>query len=194
MFLSGFMQEKIIVFEGLDGSGTTTQSKLLKEHFGEKALLTKEPTDSDIGKLIRSCLQKEITIPSLALQMLFTADRAHHLEAELEPALKEGKIVICDRYILSTYAYSIDIDIVKKMNSSFRKPDITFFIDTPPEICMKRIENSRQETELFEQIDKLKKIREQYLEHINDFPNVHIIDGQKDINKINEEIKKILQD
>jgi dTMP kinase len=183
-----------VVFEGLDGSGITTQSNMLKNHFAGKAVLTKEPTEGLIGGLIKSVLRKELKITPLALQMLFAADRAHHLETEIEPALKEDKIVISDRYILSTLAFGsvdIDVEIIKKINSTFRKPDMTIFVDTPPEICMERISGSRQHIELFEKVGKLTQIRENYLSLIKDFHNYHIINGNKNMEDVHEEIKKL---
>ena len=98
------MQGKFIVFEGLDGSGLSTQSTMLKEYLlkiGRKTVLTKEQTDNFIGGLIKSSLKEQIRISPLTLQLMFVADRSHHLDSEIEPALKEGKIVISDRYLLT---------------------------------------------------------------------------------------------
>jgi|SRR3989344_4462484 len=190
------MKGNFYVLEGLDGSGITTQASLLKNYFAGKALLTKEPTDGLIGGLIKSCLRREWKTSPLALQMLFAADRAHHLDTEIEPALKEGKIVISDRYILSTYAFgSVDVSLetIKKVNSAFRRPDITFFVDVPPEICMERIGKSRQHIELFEELGKLKKIRENYLSLLKEFPNSHIINGNRNMQEIHEEIVAIIE-
>ncbi|MBS3054597.1 MAG: dTMP kinase [Candidatus Aenigmarchaeota archaeon] len=168
----------------------------MKNYFAGRALLTKEPTDGLIGGLIKSCLRHEWKTSSLALQMLFAADRAHHLDKEIEPALKDGKIVISDRYILSTYAFgSVDVslEIIKKINSTFRKPDLTFFVDTQPEICMERIGKSRQHIELFEEIGKLKKIRENYLSLLREFPNSHIVNGNRKMEEIHKEIVAIIE-
>src|SRR3989344_369887 len=126
----------------------------------------------------------------------YFADRAHHLDKEIEPALKDGKIVISDRYILSTYAFgSVDVslEIIKKINSTFRKPDLTFFVDTQPEICMERIGKSRQHIELFEEIGKLKKIRENYLSLLREFPNSHIVNGNRKMEEIHKEIVAIIE-
>ena len=89
------MTGKLIVFEGLDGSGITTQATLLRNYFLGKdkdAILTKEPTDGLIGGIIKACLRKEWKTDSLTLQMLFAADRAHHLSTEIEPAIKKKAI------------------------------------------------------------------------------------------------------
>ncbi|MBI4018582.1 MAG: dTMP kinase, partial [Candidatus Aenigmarchaeota archaeon] len=130
------MAGRMIVFEGLDGSGTTTQATLLRNYFlnkGKDAFLTKEPTDGVIGGMIKAALRKEWKTTPFTLQMLFAADRSHHISTEIEPLLKKGKIVICDRYILSSYAYGsldVSLQILKQLNAYFRKPHMTFFIDT----------------------------------------------------------------
>lgn len=187
-----------IVFEGLDGAGLSTQAQLLKEFLlkkGKNAVLTKEQTDGAIGGLIKSILKKEFSVSPLALQLLFTADRAHHLASEIEPALKEGKFVICDRYIFSTLAFgslSVDMDFLKYINSKFRKPDLTFIIDTPPEVCLERLKKVRFHLELFENKGTNEKIRENYLALKNYFPNVRIIKGDRSISEIAKDIQKIV--
>lgn len=188
-----------IAFEGQDGAGNSTQSRFLTRFLtdrGERVLLTKEPTSSFIGGIIRSVLRREIKTSPLALQMLFTADRAHHLYSQIEPALKEGKIVISDRYMFSTLAFgglSIDIDFLKKVNSNFRIPDITFIIDVPPEVCMERIRRSRtSEPELFEDVAKFEKIRANYMQIKNQFPNMYLIDGNRRIEDVAADIRRIV--
>src|SRR3989344_8642736 len=102
------MEGKFIVFEGLDGSGLSTQSFELRNFLmkqGHQVVLTKEQTDGLIGGLIKSCLKKEWKTSLLTLQLLFTADRAHHISNEIEPSLAEGKFVISDRYFFSTIAF-----------------------------------------------------------------------------------------
>ena len=110
------MAGRLIVFEGLDGAGITTQATLLRNFFLSKdkeAILTKEPSDGLIGGIIKSCLRHEWKTNPLTLQMLFAADRAHHLVTEIEPAIKKGKMVICDRYVLSSLTFgSLNTSIV----------------------------------------------------------------------------------
>ena len=122
----------LIVIEGLDGAGLSTQAALLARYLRDKdeeVILTKEPTTSSIGNLIKAALKHEWNPSPLALQLLFAADRAHHLQNEIEPALRENKIVISDRYILSSLAFgSIDVDqeFLKRGNSTFIKPDLRY--------------------------------------------------------------------
>ena len=187
-----------IAFEGLDGSGLSTQSELLRDFLrknNKDVLLTKEQTDGVIGGLIKSTLKRHFSTSPLSLQFLFTADRAHHLNSEIEPALDEGKIVISDRYIFSTIAFgglNLDIDFLKTINSKFKAPDITFIIDTPPEVCFERLKRSRFHLELFEDMQKTQKIRENYLSLKDFFPNVYVINGNRNQEEIAEEVQKIV--
>jgi dTMP kinase len=190
------MKGAFIAFEGLDGSGLTTQSVMLRDHFintGREVVLTKEQTDGLIGGLIKSCLKGEWRASPLALQLLFAADRAQHLRNEIEPALKMGKTVISDRYILSSLAYGavdLDLNFLKQINSGFRKPDLTIIIDTKPETCLERIKSSRFGVELFEEKKKLEEIRRNYLSLKSHFPNTAVIDGNRKIEEVFEDVKK----
>ncbi|MBI2578301.1 MAG: dTMP kinase [Candidatus Aenigmarchaeota archaeon] len=191
------MAGKMIVFEGLDGAGTTTQATLLRNYFlskGKEAFLTKEPTEGIIGGTIKAALRKEWKTSPFTLQVLFSADRSHHLTTEIEPLLKKGKIVICDRYILSSYAYGsldVSLQILKQLNAYFRKPNMTFFIDTQPSICVERMKKSRPHLELFEEVHKLEQIRRNYLNMKNLFPETYVIDGNRPPEEILSEIIRI---
>src|SRR3989338_2983887 len=102
------MRGKFIVFEGLDGAGSSTQANRLADYLrlsGKKAIVTKEPTNNMIGGLIRGQLTSDWKTWPECLQLLFSADRAHHLEKEIIPLLKQGITVITDRYFFSTLAY-----------------------------------------------------------------------------------------
>jgi len=161
---------KFIVFEGLDGSGTTTQANLLFKYLkkqGKKVYLTGEPTRSLIGGLIEGQISGDWKSTPECLQLLFTADRAHHLEKGIIPLLKKGITVICTRYILSTLAYgNLDIKDEKwlmTINKKFIWPDITFLLKVSPKICIERIKKERFHKELFEKEEKLKKVSKNYL-------------------------------
>ncbi|MEM4221819.1 MAG: dTMP kinase [archaeon] len=187
-----------IVFEGLDGSGQSTQAELLYEYLisrGKKVLLTKEPTNTIFGGIAKSCLKKELNLSPMTLQLLFATDRSHHLEKEILPALETGKIVISDRYFFSSIAYGsldVEMDFLMKINSKFKVPDLIFFLDVPPKVCIKRISNSRNGFELFEEEKKLEKVRENYLKIWSKFKNVFKIDGTKEKEKVFEEIREII--
>ncbi len=193
------MPGKLIVFEGLDGAGITTQATLLRNYLVSKnkdAILTKEPTEGLIGGIIKSSLRKEWSTDPLTLQMLFAADRSHHLKTEIEPALKRGKIVICDRYILSSLMFgslNISVGILKQLNAEFRKPNMTFIIDTHPRICIERMKKARHHVELFEEEQKLEQIRRNMLSLKNFFPDTHVIDGNRAPEEILNDVKKIVE-
>lgn len=185
-----------IVFEGLDGSGSTTQARLLQERLeknGRATLLTKEPTDEGhIGKLIREVLQHKWEASPEGLQLMFCADRAEHLKNEIEPALSNGQFVVCDRYYFSTVAYGSlavdDVEWLKTLNQHFRKPDLTFLLKLDPAECLKRIAGRGSEFELFEKDEKLRKIWTQYEALASENKNVIVLDATKSIEELHEEV------
>ena len=192
------MPGKFIVFEGLDGAGITTQATLLRNNLiakGKEAVLTKEPTDGLIGGMIKSSLRKEWNTDPLTLQMLFAADRSHHLRMEIEPAMKKGKIVICDRYVLSSLIFGslgVSVNILKQLNAEFRKPNMTFIIDTHPRICIERMQKARHHVELFEEEQKLEQIRRNMLSLKNHFSETYVIDGNRKPEEIMADVMKIV--
>lgn len=187
---------KFIVFEGLDGSGQTTQSQLLADYLlreGRDVLLTKEPTlDSVEGKKVLTVLIKKETMPSDELQKLFAADRRQHLDNLIIPNLKQGKMVISDRYVLSSLAYgSIDLktEWLVKLNDEFILPDITFVINVPVEVCLDRIHHRGEEITIFEDKDKLQKVGQAYKALSDRFKNIYILNGEESVNNVFEQVK-----
>lgn len=189
-----------IVLEGPDGSGQSTQTELLARWFkknNRRVFVTKEPTNSLIGGIIRSILKKEWQVDMKTLQLLFAADRAYHLRAEIEPFLKKGIDVISDRYILSTLAFGSleeELEWLKGINSKFLEPDLTFILNVPGKVCAERIARSRFSFEIFETADKLEKIRKNYLGLKNYHKNTHVIigDGRKS-EEVHREIVGIVE-
>lgn len=187
-----------IAFEGLDGSGSSTQVGLLTNKLkkqGYKVFATKEPTNNIIGGLIRGQLTHDWKSSMECLQLLFAADRAHHLHREIIPAINDGKIIISDRYFFSTIAFgSIESDRewLLSLNERFILPDLTFLIKVPAKECLKRMTNTRFELELFEQEAKLKKVWSHYDWLSKNFANVYVIDGAKPIDEISKEIFSIV--
>ncbi len=192
------MVGKFYVFEGLDGAGITTQATLLRNHFlnkGKDAILTKEPTDGLIGGVIKACLRGEWKTNPLTLQTLFAADRAHHLATEIEPAMKKNKIVICDRYILSSLVFgalNVSLDILKQLNAHFMKPHITIVIDTNPKICIERMKKGRHHVELFEEEQKLVQIRHNLITLKRYLPETYFVDGNRSPQEVHEDVKKLV--
>lgn len=191
---------KFIVFEGLDGSGQSTQvalsAKFLREEKGFEVVVTKEPTlDSEAGRRIREILGEKIKIEPAELQELFAQDRKEHLENLIIPALKAGKIVISDRYFFSSFAFgSLDCDLewLIKLNDDFILPDFTFLLKVSPEVCIERIEKRGEEIKLFEKREKLEKVWQGYEKLLDRF-NIKVIDGERSIEEVFEDIKKDME-
>lgn len=199
---------KFIVFEGLDGSGQSTQAGRLvdflnlpeqKLKFGHTGVhSTKEPTSNLIGGLIRSQLSHDWKSSQECLQLLFSADRAHHLEKEIIPLLERGVTVVCDRYFFSTIAYgSLDIkdrDWLLDLNRNFLFPDLIFLLKVSPKICIERIQRTRFEISLFEKEEMLARVWENFEKLSKEFENVYVINGEGPVDKIHQEVIKIVTD
>ncbi len=169
-----------IVFEGLDGAGTTTQMKILGEKFsslGKDVFITHEPTDNPIGRLVRACLQKKFRTTPSALALLYASDRDDHLDNPdygINRYLSGGRVVISDRYFYSTLAYQgveCEYEFLKKINAPFRHADVIIFVDTPVDECMARIDKRGEEKELFEKKEYLRAVRENYLREFEELPD-----------------------
>ncbi len=170
------MKQLFIVFEGIDGSGKSTQVKLLTEKLiaaGHKVYTTFEPTDSPIGSLVRNIFKGRMTADHKTIAALNVADRLDHLHNEINGLLKkmeEGYTVISDRYYFSSYAYHgvhVDIDWViaaNALSAATLKPDVNFFIDVDPEVSMQRLNSTRGTIELYETLDNLQQVRGKYME------------------------------
>lgn len=192
---------KFIVFEGLDGSGQSTQTKLLADFLsgkGKKVLLTKEPTpDSEASKEIRDVLNKRKKIFPQKLQELFAKDRKVHLEKIIIPALKQSKTVVCDRYFFSSFAFGkadgLELERLFSINQEFLLPDRTFILKVRPEVCLERIENRGKLKTLFEEKEKMERVFKNYLTFPGKFKNIYLIDGEKPIEEVFGEVKKILK-
>jgi dTMP kinase len=157
------MKGQLIVLEGLDGAGTTTQAKRLVEHLnahGTPAHLTREPSDGPIGVLIRQMLTGGHAIPGAAISqstfgLLFAADRLDHLQREVEPQLDAGVTVISDRWYHSSLAYQgtgADRDWIATLNGRARRPDVTIFLAVRPEVAAARRVAAGRVQELFEDL------------------------------------------
>jgi len=191
---------KFIVFEGLDGSGKSVQTKLLTdflENKGLPVLTTKEPTlDSESGEIIREVLDEKKIISPKKLQDLYAKDRREHLNKVIIPALEEGKIVICDRYCFSSFAFgglAVDLDYLLKINDEFLMPDAVFFINTRPETCVLWMERRGKKKTLFEKKEKLEKVYQNYQKVFKRFKDVIIIDGEKTIDEVHNQVVEKLK-
>ncbi|MEW6680910.1 MAG: dTMP kinase [bacterium] len=193
-----------VVFEGGEGVGKSSQIKLLAEKLRKKGIpfiTTKEPGGTREGKIIRRMLLGKKNSEILEL-FLFLADRKSHIDNVIKPALKSGKIVLCDRFFLSTIAYQgygrgLDVGFIERLNNeviSCLSPDITFLIDLPPEKALFR-KNIKDRFEM-EDISFHKKIRKGYLLLSKKYKKIKVISGAKSKEEIHqivmEEVEKFL--
>ncbi|MGN1315402.1 MAG: dTMP kinase [Lachnospiraceae bacterium] len=202
----GFMEVErglFIAFEGIDGSGKSTQLQLLHRELqkeGKRVYQTCEPSAGPVGSQIRQILTGRMRADSRVVAALFAADRLDHLLNEVNgivSKLDEGVTVLTDRYYFSSYAYhSVDVpmDWVVALNEESRKllkPDLTVFVDVDADTAMERITRNRFHQELFEKKSLLEKIRENYLEafrRFGDSEKILIVDGRKKV----EELSKMI--
>lgn len=177
-------QGKLIVFEGLDGCGKSTQARLLAESLRadrRDVRLDAEPTDGEIGRLIRRILRGELREEPSAVAALFAADRIAH-NAAIAPLLDSGTVVISDRYYYSSMAYQgveADADWVRRLNLDcpyIKKPDLCVFLDASVTACLTRIRMGRSGTapEIFENQNSLQAIRQRFDEVFAALPDEHV--------------------
>jgi len=193
---------KFIVLEGLDGAGKSTQSRLIAQNFGrsgKNVFITGEPTEGLIGQMARRRLRGEWECRPECLQLLFAADRACHLEKEILPRLREGILVVSDRYFLSSLAYgavNCDLEWLAQINSRFLAPDLTIYLDVPAHVCAQRIINDKKSIELFERVEILEIVGQNYNKAIRMFEDqmkIAVVGGNQNKEKVFAGIKKSLK-
>ena len=196
----------LIALEGIDGAGKTTQIHLLCKELRKKYKVyeTKQPTGSEIGQLIQKALDGRVKIPPVSFQYLFSADRQAH-QVELLKELKKDQIVVTYRYYWSALVYGIvdreDLDFEKSGNllltalsilSMYHKfviPDLTIYIDIPISEALKRINKAKRLKEVYENKEKLIKIKKGYDWLIKKFPSeITRVDGTKSIHDVTKQI------
>jgi len=181
--------KNFIVFEGLDGAGTSTQTELLDNKFQQFNIPCKsgcEPTRGFIGKTIRQVLSGDRKVASGTIAKLFVSDRHEHIynpEDGILSLCKAGNYVISDRYLFSSLAYqSLDygFENVLALNNDFPLPEHLFFLDVPPEICQQRLRD-REILEIYENNELQEKILKNYRKSLELYSNsgifIHILDG-----------------
>ena len=166
------MSAVFIAMEGLDGSGGTTQTRLLASWLmangHSEVVTTAEPSTGPVGRLIREILKpghEANVIGDSVLPFLFAGDRRDHLDREIIPALQRGAAVITDRYYHSSLAYqsqASSLANVAALNERFRAPDLTIFLNLEPETSLARILARGEAIERFEALDRLRNIHESY--------------------------------
>jgi dTMP kinase len=197
-----------ISFEGIDGSGKSTQIQKLAEFLEARdfdIVITREPGGSKGGEEIRNLLlQGNVDRWSAETEiLLFTAARRDHLERIILPALEEGKVVICDRFTDSTRMYQgmrgVNLrNLVDTLNGKVIKfdPDLTILIDINPEISLKRAKSRKTVEERFEDfgVDLQMKMRKGFLELAKEFENrIEVVNGQQSIDKLAQDVRSLVK-
>jgi dTMP kinase len=195
---------KFIVFEGIDGCGKSTQLKLISSYLFESdksnhIFLTREPTViSKYGDEVRRLLKESSDIKKdlKKFTSLYIKDRKFHVKKQILPMLKQGVIVLCDRYKYSTFAYQLaqgaDLNYLLKQHENLIKPDLAIILDITAEEAMKRISKNTTSRDIFEKKQFLEKVRENYLKMPDIFKdeNIVIINGKGEKEEVFKKIKE----
>jgi dTMP kinase len=194
---------KLIVLEGLDGAGTTTQARRLADALaarGRTAHVTREPSDGPVGRLIREMLTGGHAIVGQSISqatfgLLFAADRLDHVQREVEPALAAGHVVISDRWYHSSLAYQgtgAERDWIRVLNGRARKPDLTVFLRVRAAVAAERRVAAGRAQELFEDLPMQEKVAAGYEEVLAELAAageaITILDGEQPLDAVTEAI------
>ncbi|MBO5295949.1 MAG: dTMP kinase [Clostridia bacterium] len=200
---------RFIVFEGIDGAGKTTQIELLTKKLtedGRRVYRTAEPTESVSGGLLRDALSGVSKRTPCEMAALFVLDRIFHNTNPvngIEKMLSDGVDVICDRYYYSSLAYQgseTDAKWVQDMNLScpeIRRPDVCIFLDLTPEQSMERIGKGRVTVEIYENVDRLSRVRDRFygvFEALGDTERICVVNAARSIDEIHRDIVNLVQD
>ena len=181
-----------ICIEGLDGSGKTTHAHRLVRNLQTKgidAIYTTEPSRGKLGKFIRySLLEGTKRVPCVLEAVLFAVDRVEHIENDVKPALKKGKVVVSDRCVYSSIAYQgaagLDLEWIEEINRFALPPDLAIYIDVPPEVVVKRI---RRKKSVMERLDTQQKVKDVYMKFVNN-RKLLAIDGNRKKSEVEKNI------
>ncbi|MCL2265786.1 MAG: dTMP kinase [Treponema sp.] len=192
--------QNFLVFEGGDGSGTTTQLSLLAERLKNfkkiKFFTTFEPTDSQTGKIIRSALKKEIDIKPQTLALLFAADRYEHIYGDggILSHVNRGELVVSDRFVLSSLVYQgieCGDEFTGSLNRHFPAPGMTIFLDIDPKTAIERMKD-RAELEIYEHLEFQEKVRIQYKTMLEKYREkgavVEVLDASKSADEVADQV------
>lgn len=192
---------RLIVFEGVDGAGKSTQIRRLDALLrarGATTRLSREPTDGPDGARIRSAAARHERLPPDEELRLFIEDRRAHVRDLILPALAAGQVVLLDRYFPSTVAYQgargHDADALLDLNRAFAPdPDLLLIFDLPPEVGLARIRDKRQQqADDFEIPDLLRHSRAIFQRLASILPNAHLIDADRDEDAVAAEIAALV--
>jgi dTMP kinase len=188
----------LVVIEGIDGAGTTSQSRSLLENLmidGLRVHPTAEPSTGPIGKLLREYMAGTHSCDSTTIGLLFAADRVDHIRREVEPALSSGYVVVTDRWYHSSLAYQgtdTDREWITEINRHAIVPDLTIFLDVSPEVAIDRRDaRGSGNPEIYEYIDVLTRVAANYrdvMSQLSATEPVAVIDGNRPYSEVSAEI------
>jgi len=190
---------KLVSIEGIDGCGKSTHARLLARWLrtqGYEVVITDEPTNGPIGRIIKRILRGELKVSVAAEALLFAADRLHHIDTLIVPAMQAGKIVITERYTYSSLAYQsargLDLQWIAKINEKALAPDLTVLIDVPVDVAFRRIKSARN-LDTFERDLMLQlKVRANYL-GISKKDGIKILNGARPAKEVQAELRKLVE-
>ncbi|ADL11594.1 dTMP kinase [Acetohalobium arabaticum] len=201
------MKGLFITLEGPEGAGKSTQIELLNKYFSEQGyevVQTREPGGTEIGSRIRNILldsNLDNLEPKTEL-LLYAASRAQHVNEVIKPALKEGKVIICDRFSDATLAYQgygrrLDKDLILKLNQMATgglEPDLTFLLDIEPEEGLLRTKNEVRDRIEREDLSFHQQVRDGYLKLAEKKSRFEVIDGSQSIENIFDNLIETLEE
>ena len=199
------LKGKLIAFEGIDTSGKSTQARRLAKRLinaGHSVVSTGEPGGTPIGNSVRSILlsRQHASLLPFSELLLFIVSRAQNTHEVIVPALRAGKTVVASRYRMSSVAYKgygrgIDLDLIRSLNETAAcglHPDVTFLIDIPAEVAIKRKRTEGDRIEV-ESLEFHRRVRQGFLELAKGDPNAVVIDGDRAPEEIAEDVARYLQ-
>lgn len=203
------MEKLFIVFEGIDGSGSTTQAELLKDYFMEKlikAVVTSEPSNGPIGHLIKESMKGRVYFTKdnkkfdQQMAYLFAADRHDHLYNQVDGIyrlIEKGYIVISTRYYFSSLAYHCDNDsdfeFVKNINEKFPDPDLMIYLDNTVELSLERMKH-RSFCDEYENEYKLRQVKNNYKKIISEYDGLVLqVDSSNTKEYIHSDIVRFIE-
>lgn len=202
---------RLVVLEGIDGAGTTTQVARLAQRLrtlGVPVRVTREPSDGPVGTLVRQVLTGRVVVPGgrapgwATMALLFAADRMDHVESEIEPFIATGGVIVSDRYDASSLAYqSVSsgaeakdaVEWIRSLNRYVRRPELTIVLDVPPDLAAERRLARGEAAQLYDQSEVQRALAEFYRDLARHMPadRVAVVDGSGDVEEVHERIWRV---
>lgn len=203
---------RFVVFEGIDGAGTTTQRDRARswlQGLGHTVHATAEPSRGPVGRLLREVLAGRVQRPDApddaergmdpaAVALLFAADRLDHVRAEIEPRRRAGEDVLCDRYVLSSLAYQgseVDPAFVRTVNARAPEPDLTVFLRVRPERAAERVSDRGTAPETYERMEVQRRVAERYEAMLGELDprSLTVVDGEGAADEVEARVREALE-